>query len=91
VNAELIPPSADPITGKEYTYLDTSAQAGVTYYYELQEVERDGTVNKFGPITVRTSGLEWQHVALLGGMALLVLFIWLRGGRVLQNARTGNG
>jgi hypothetical protein len=91
VNAELIPPSADPLTGKEYTYVDTSAQAGVTYYYELQEVERDGSINTFGPIRVQTSRLQWQHAALLGGMALLVLFIWLRGGRILQNARSTNG
>ncbi|MCU0507895.1 MAG: hypothetical protein MUC34_05790 [Anaerolineae bacterium] len=91
VNTELIPPSADPLTGKEYTYLDKGAQAGITYYYELQEVERDGSVNKFGPIRVRTSSLQWQQVALLGGMALVVLFIWLRGGRILQNARSGNG
>ena len=87
VNAELIPPAADPLTGKEYTYLDTSAQAGITYYYQLQEVERSGDVNKFGPITVKTSGLEWPQFALLGGLAVLVLVIWLRGGRLLQKSR----
>lgn len=87
VNAELIPPSADPLTGKEYTYMDTTAQAGVTYYYQLQEVEQSGAVNKFGPITVKTSGLEWQQVALLVGLAALVLVIWIRGGRMLQKAR----
>lgn len=87
VNEQLIPPSADPLTGKEYTYVDTTAQAGITYYYELQEVERNGNVNKFGPITARTSGLEWPQVALLGGLAALVLFIWVRGGQIRQKAR----
>jgi hypothetical protein len=89
VNAELIPPSSDPLTGKEYTYVDSSAQGGVTYYYELQEVERNGTVNRFGPISVRAAGLRWPHVVLLGGLAGLVLLIWLRGGRLLQRARRG--
>jgi hypothetical protein len=88
VNEELIAPSADPLTGKEYMHIDTSAQAGVTYYYQLQEVERDGTVNTFGPITVRTSGLEWPQVALLVGLAVIVLLIWVRGGRILQRARS---
>jgi hypothetical protein len=88
VNEELIAPSADPLTGKEYMHIDTTAQAGVTYYYQLQEVERDGTVNTFGPITVRTSGLEWPQVALLVGLAVIVLLIWVRGGRILQRARS---
>lgn len=88
VNEELIAPSADPLTGKEYMHIDTSAQAGVTYYYQLQEVERDGTVNTFGPITVRTSGLEWPQIALLVGLAVVVLVIWVRGGRILQRARS---
>jgi hypothetical protein len=87
VNEQLIPPSADPLTGKEYSYVDTVAQAGVTYYYQLQEVERNGNVNTFGPITVRTSGLEWPQVALLVGLAAIVLLIWVRGGKVLQKAR----
>ncbi len=91
VNDELIPPSADPLTGKEYTFLDKTAQGGVTYYYELQEVERNGLVNRFGPISVRAGGLQWQHAVLLGGLAVLVLLIWLRGGRLLQKARGDSG
>ncbi len=87
VNAELIPPSADPLTGKEYEYLDTTAQAGVTYYYELQEIERNGNVNRFGPITVRASGLDWWQFALLGGLAVIVLLIWVRGGQIRSKAR----
>jgi hypothetical protein len=87
VNERLIPPSADPLTGKEYSFVDTTAQAGVTYYYQLQEVERNGNVNTFGPITVRTSGLEWPQVALLVGLAVIVLVIWIRGGKTLQKAR----
>ena len=91
VNAELIPPSSDPLTGKEYMYVDTTAQGRATYYYELQEVERDGRVNRFGPISVQTGGLEWPQAALLGGLALLVLVIWVRGGRLIQKARRGDG
>jgi hypothetical protein len=91
VNAELIPPSSDPLTGKEYTYIDNSAQGGVTYYYQLQEVERNGTVNRFGPISVRAGGLQWPHAVLLGALAGLVLLVWMRGGRRLEKWRRGEG
>jgi hypothetical protein len=87
VNPALIQPSDDPLTGKEYVFLDTTAERGVVYYYELQEVERNGAVNKFGPISVRASGLDWPQAALLAGLALLVVLIWVRGGRRLQMAR----
>lgn len=90
VNSELIPPSPDPLTGKEYTYIDQTAQAGVTYYYELQEVERNGAVNRFGPISVRARGLRWLQFAVLGALAALVLVLWLWGGRLRRQARSGN-
>lgn len=86
VNDALIPPAADPLTGKEYTFIDRTAQAGITYYYELQEVERNGNVNRFGPITARSTGLQWPQVALLAGLLALVLIIWIRGG-LLRRAR----
>lgn len=81
VNEQLIPPSADPLTGKSYTYIDKTAQAGVTYYYQLQEVEQGGRMNTFGPISVRAGGLTWWHAAILAVLGAAVLFAWLRGGK----------
>lgn len=89
VNQELIPPSSDPLTGKEYSYVDRTARGSVTYYYELQEVERNGTVNRFGPIAVRSGGLQWPQVAVLGGLVVLVLALWLLGGRLRKKAPAG--
>jgi len=91
VNDGLIPPSADSLTGGDYSYIDRTAQTGVTYYYELQEVERSGAINKFGPISVTASGLDWCHSLVLGGLALLVLALWWRGGRRLQRERADAG
>ena len=45
VNDQLIPPAADPLTGGKYQYVDKTARAGVTYYYRLEEVERNGGTN----------------------------------------------
>lgn len=81
VNTELIPPADDPLTGKAYTYIDRTAQAGRTYYYQLQEVEKSGQTNTHGPISVHVSGLTWWHAAILVALAGMVLALWLRGGR----------
>ena len=57
VNDQLIPPAADPLTGGKYEYVDKTARPGVTYYYRLEEVERNGGTNNFGPISVRGAGV----------------------------------
>ena len=81
VNQQLIPPAADPLTGGKYQYVDKTAKAGVTYYYRLEEVERNGGTNDFGPIRVRAGGLEWWHLLVLIGLAAVVVSLWLLGGR----------
>jgi hypothetical protein len=81
VNETLIPASPDPLLGGEYRYVDKSAHPGVTYYYQLQEVEKSGGVNVFGPVTARASGLSAWHVIVLGFLGGLVVFLWVRTGR----------
>jgi hypothetical protein len=81
VNEQLIAPAADPLTGGKYQYVDKTARAGVTYYYRLEEVERNGSANNFGPISVRAGGLEWWHVLILVSLAAVVVALWLLGGR----------
>jgi hypothetical protein len=45
INPFLIPSSTDPLVGAEYEYLDSALEAGRRYYYQLEEVETDGTSN----------------------------------------------
>ncbi len=56
INSSMIPSKVAPGTnmGAVYTYVDTTAVAGVTYYYWLEEVELDGATNLHGPVTVVT-------------------------------------
>ncbi len=42
VNPELIGAEGGPAQGADYTYTDSTAAAGVTYWYKLQEVENGG-------------------------------------------------
>ncbi len=52
----MIPSKVAPgtIVGAAYTYVDTSAAAGVSYNYWLEEVELDGSANLHGPVAVVT-------------------------------------
>jgi len=81
VNDQLIPASPDPLTGGEYSFIDRTAQSGVTYYYQLQEVETTGAVNTHGPIAVRAGGFDWRHALVIGGLAIVAAAIWVWGGR----------
>jgi hypothetical protein len=81
VNTELIPPSPDPLSGGKYSLLDRSARLGVTYYYQLQEVEKTGQVSLQGPIQAKGSPFSWQQSLLLAVVALAVLALWVLGGR----------
>ena len=81
VNAQLIPPATDPADRRQLPICGQDRRPGITYYYRLEEVERGGGTNNFGPISVRAGGLEWWHVlvlVLLGGGAAA---LWFFGGK----------
>ena len=78
INRELIPHSPDPLVGGSYVFTDTTAQAGHTYYYQLEDVEFAGGTSRHGPIVVtaeRSATTELILAAALMGAALLGLAI----------------
>ena len=60
LNDRLIPGSPDPLRGGSYVYTDTQVIAGVTYWYELEEIELSGQANKLErtQATAKGKGLE---------------------------------
>ncbi len=82
INERLIPGSPDPLTGGSYEYLDSDVDAGVTYYYQLEDVETSGTLTRHGPIQVKATG---------GGRTELLLaiigFSGVIAGAILQLRR----
>ncbi len=82
VNAELIPASTSPLTGGTYVYTDTTVSPGRTYFYELEEVENDGTRSRVGRISVRASGSSTFTRAVGGALVAEALvigaFVWRR-------------
>ena len=81
VNTELIPSTSDSLTGNSYSYEDQGVNAGVTYYYMLEEIENTGSSNQHGPITVEANSpakIELLIAALLIGGAVIYAAILLR-------------
>ena len=70
INAQTIPPSADPLTGGEYSFDDPDAESGQTYYYMLEEIETSGGANQHGPIIQEATNTSkanlFMAVVLLG-------------------------
>ena len=100
LNDTLIPAAPDPIAGGSYSYTDATAERGVTYYYQLEDVELDGKATMHGPIVavgggavvsplVQASGL----LALLGAVLVGVAVFVVRGRRraLARRSRTGSG
>lgn len=60
LNERLIPGSPDPLRGGSYVYTDTQVIAGVTYWYELEEIELSGQATKLErtQATAKGQGLE---------------------------------
>lgn len=79
VNDQIIPASLDPVLGGKYRYEDAGVVAGHTYYYQLEDVDYNGTTTRHGPIVATASS------ALPGGWLLLALVgIGMLGGLILM-------
>ena len=88
VNEQLIPPSPDPMTGGKYSYVDNATQLGKLYYYQLEEVERNGTQTRLGVTSARAGGVSWLMLLVLGGLAIAALIVWIVGGKRATAPRT---
>jgi hypothetical protein len=70
VNTDLIPAASDTLTGSQYTYKDTDIQAGIIYFYMLEEIELTGQSNQHGPISVKAQNYVMLELAF--GLLLIV-------------------
>jgi len=78
VNATLIPSAADGVTGGRYTFRDTTADPTVTYYYQLEEVELDGTTHRYGAVISPGDKRRWSWTLWVAALvAAIGLGRWL--------------
>lgn len=74
INASLIPASQDPLTGSRYSFQDHQVRPATLYYYQLEEVETNGSVSRFGPISARSSdNRQVFWLTLAAGLLSLLL------------------
>jgi len=64
VNSNLISASPDPLIGGSYEYSDSGLDPWKTYYYELEAIGMDGTLDRFGPIVVKAQPSGMTELAL---------------------------
>lgn len=81
INQQLIPVSPDSMTGGKYSYVDNATQLGKLYYYQLEEVARNGTQTKLKVTPARAGAMNWPMLLVLGGLAIAVLIVWIVGGK----------
>jgi hypothetical protein len=74
INDHLIPASPDPLVGGSYVFTDTDVVAGRTYYYQLEDVEFDGTSTRHGPIEAKAAASRAFMARVLELLAI-VLFV----------------
>jgi hypothetical protein len=74
----LIPASSNALKGDEYEYDDYDIEPGITYYYELEEVDNEGARVRYGPIQVRArrGGLIEAGMASILALSGVILLIW---------------
>ena len=80
VNSDIIPHAPDPLVGGSYAFTDTTVQAGHSYYYQLEDIEMNGSTTRHGPIEVkaeRNSAAEILAAAALFGAGLIGLVMSL--------------
>ena len=76
INADLIPASPDPLIGGSYTFTDTTVVAGRTYFYQLEDVETNGTATVQGVVEVKAGGgLEPAVIITLAAVSAIAIGI----------------
>ncbi len=54
--SDFIPAEGDSLTGATYEYVDEGLTGGMTYYYQLEAIDYDQSVEFFGPISATLPG-----------------------------------
>jgi len=52
INLDLIPPASDPNVGGDHEYIDRDVVSGVTYFYILESIDRQGNATRSDPIAI---------------------------------------
>jgi len=72
VNSEPIPATGDPMTGAEYQLEDTDVEPGHLYFYQIEEIEWNGTQHRYPELVRTRAGLSRFWLVVEGAVLLLL-------------------
>jgi len=64
-NDALIPAEGDPVSGASYVYTDADVVKGITYYYQLEDVDIYGVSTFHGPVSATPSPSHHIYLPLV--------------------------
>lgn len=78
---QFIDSQGGPVSGANYSFIDDSVEAGKTYYYILEEVEFDGSQNRYADEVFEYSVplITWWAIGLTACSAIIGLAMLLSG------------
>ncbi|MEM9776994.1 MAG: hypothetical protein AAF902_20620 [Chloroflexota bacterium] len=77
INQQLIPGKAEAAAGAVYSWQDTNAQPGMTYYYKLEDVEYNNTRTLHEPFSHRARSFSTIKTAISAcGFVLGAVLLW---------------
>ena len=81
-----IPAMGDPLVGASYRYEDREVVWGQRYFYQLEEVERSGTLSRLDRVVDGRAGAGWLWAVATGALVTVVAALSFRyvgniGGR----------
>ena len=78
---ELIPSQGSTVSGAKYTFEDNQVKSGETYYYILEEVEYNGSINRYNDdmFSYTVPRITWVFVFLTAVSILIGLALLLTG------------
>ena len=65
LNDTLIPAEGDAVSGASYVYTDTDVVKGVTYYYQLEDVDIHGVSTFHGPVSATPASIRRIYLPLI--------------------------
>ena len=90
INQQLIPGKAEAAAGAVYSWQDTSAQPGMTYFYKLEDVEYNNTRTFHEPFSHRARSFSFIKMGIsVTGFILGAALLWFGIAQTKQKKHSG--
>lgn len=66
INEIPMPAKGDPLTGSSYSYEDRQVSWGKVYFYQLEELERNGSRKRYPEVVKGQAGIGWTGALAMG-------------------------